>query len=156
MLPYRKFSNAKRRPLEKVVALFIASDSGKRTKKEAIEVDTHGVIGDKFYGKDLSRAILLTSLLSYEDAKAQEIDIDLGALGENIVIDGNPFILEVGQQLRIGNILFEVTSPGTLCKGLKKVHPKLPKAVAKRRGIYIKALEKGVIHVDDAVMLDVR
>ena len=154
MLPYRKFSNAQRQFLEKVIALYVAPKNGKRIKKETIEVDPKGVIEDKFYGKEATRSILLTSLLSYEDAKSQEIALALGELSENIIISGDPFTLKVGDRIKIGQVLFEVASPGTLCKGLKKIHPRLPKVVAKRRGIYIKALEKGVVYVGDAVVFN--
>ncbi|WP_345992847.1 MOSC domain-containing protein [Sulfurimonas sp. HSL-1716] len=136
--------------LAKVVSLYIsrASEPSRLNKNELI-LDDSGVLGDKFYGKDICRAILVTSLDAYRLAKDAGIDIDYGALGENILIDGNIKDMDLGETFKIGDLVFEITQHCTLCNGLSKIDPKLPKLLKDDRGIFIKAVNAGSIKTDD-------
>ena len=70
----------------KVIELFITQNSDKKTRLsvDSITIDTNGIIGDKFYAKDPMRSILLSSQYSYKLSQDNNIDINEGALGENI------------------------------------------------------------------------
>ncbi len=135
-----------------VTALFCATKEGRETR-ERLDVDPKGIVGDKFYGRDSARAILLTSHKSYKVASSAGIALEEGRLSENICVDINLYRLPIGSRFRIGNISFEIAQAGTLCKSLKKVDPKLPKVVADCRGVYVRALEKGSIAVGDRVSI---
>jgi len=74
-------------------------------------------------------------------------------LGENIYIDINPYSLQPGDIIEIGECRFEVTQNCTLCKGLSQVNPKLPKLLKDDRGIFVRALQKGVVSIGDSVTL---
>ena len=139
----------------KVLRLYISTGIAENPRKEvnSLKVDPNGVQEDKFYAKDLNRAILLSSVQSYEIAKQNSIDIEEGVLGENIYIDIDPYSLLPGDIIEIGECRFEVTQNCTLCKGLSKINPKLPKLLKEDRGIFIRALNKGRISVDDSVTL---
>lgn len=137
-----------------VIELFISVSGEKnRIKKDDLVLDEKGVFDDKFYEKDPQRAILLASKSSYELAKENTIDIKYGELGENILIDFNPYSLNVGDKLQIGEVLFEISQPCTLCNGLSKVNNKLPKLLKDDRGIFISASSKGVVKKGDNVYL---
>lgn len=137
-----------------VIELFISVSGEKnRIKKDDLVLDEKGVFDDKFYEKDPQRAILLASKSSYELAKENMIDIEYGELGENILIDFNPYSLNVGDKLQIGEVLFEISQPCTLCNGLSKVNNKLPKLLKDDRGIFISASSKGVVKKGDNVYL---
>lgn len=139
----------------KVLKLYISTGIAEDPRKEvtSLEVDENGVAGDKFYGKDANRAILISCIQSYELAKRNEIDIEEGVLGENIYIDIDPYTLLPGDTVEIGECRFEVTQNCTLCKGLSQINPKLPKLLKDDRGIFVRALQKGVITVGDSVTL---
>ena len=140
----------------KVLQLFITHDNTTKTreKKEKIEVDTDGIIGDKFYAKDLNRAILITSKDSYILAQENGIDISEGILGENVLIDINPYHLLPGERFFIGNTELEITQNCTLCKGLTSVNSKLPKLLKNDRGIFAKVINgSSTIAIGDSVKI---
>ncbi len=141
----------------KVIELFITKDDENKTRLsvDAVSVDNLGFIGDKFRGKNLERSILLTSTDSYEITKKNNIDINTGTLGENILIDVNPYHLVRGNQLQIGATILEVTQNCTLCKGLSTVDSKLPKLLKNDRGVFVKVVSSGTsnIKVGDAVKI---
>ncbi|SFV75173.1 hypothetical protein MNB_SM-3-1262 [hydrothermal vent metagenome] len=135
----------------KVRGLFLSIAQQGRESREKMRVDENGVFDDKFYGKNLQRAILLTSLSSYDLAKQNNIDAKYGSLGENILIDINPYHLKIGDKIQIGTVVFEVTANCTICHSLAGVDPKLPKLLKDDRGIFIRALQSGEIYVGDEV-----
>jgi len=140
----------------KVLKLFITTNDRdkKRQEKEIISVDENGIIGDKFYAKDQQRAILITSIYSYDLAQKSEIDIQHGTLGENILVDINPYHLLPGEQLSIGDLTLEITQNCTLCKGLSTLNSKLPKLLKSDRGIFAKVVGgSGSIKLSDSVKI---
>jgi len=144
-----------KKTIGKVLKLYITKNDVNKTRlsKESIIVDEKGVQGDKFYGKDLQRSILITTQESYDLALLNNIDIDNGVLGENILIDINPYSLLPGQRLIIGDALLEITQNCTLCKGLTSIDSKLPKLLKDDRGIFAKALNEVTISLDSEVKI---
>jgi MOSC domain-containing protein YiiM len=143
------------KPNGKVMALFHALH-GKdgRFEIETIEIDAQGIIGDKYYGKNPDRTILITSDdASYGLAASQGIKMPFGSLGENIVIDINPYHLCAGQKIRIGETVVAVTQNCTLCSSLGKVDEKLPELLKDDRGIFVKTVQSGKIRKGDSVSL---
>jgi MOSC domain-containing protein YiiM len=126
----------------KVVALYITKNDANKTREmpSEIDVDEKGIIGDKFYGKDAKRAILITATQSYALTKENGIDITEGSLGENLLIDINPYHLLPGKRLRVGDTTLEITQNCTLCKGLSLLNSKLPKLLKDDRGIFAKVV----------------
>lgn len=137
-----------------VIALFI-SEQGKseRTSKHELILDTNGIIEDKFYAKDINRSVLLTTQESYELASSKGIEMLHGSLGENILIDYNPYALAIGSQLKIGEILVEVTQNCTICNHLSKIDKSLPKLLEHDRGIFVKVIKSGTIRSGDDISL---
>jgi len=126
-----------------VKQLYVTKDDANKTRQNVsnIFVDIHGIKNDKFYAKDPMRAILISATDSYTLAKKNEINIQDGSLGENILIDINPYLLSQGDRIKIGNTLLEITQNCTLCKGLSKINSKLPKLLKNDRGIFAKYIE---------------
>jgi len=126
-----------------VKQLYFTQNDANKTRQNVnkIFVDSHGVQNDKFYAKDPMRAILISSTDSYMLAKENEINIEDGSLGENILIDINPYLLSQGDRIKIGNTILEITQNCTLCKGLSKINSKLPKLLKNDRGIFAKYIK---------------
>ena len=140
----------------KVIELFITLNDTDKTRKsvQSITLDEDGIINDKFYAKDTMRAILLTSTQSYSMSSKSGIEIATGTLGENILIDINPYALVAGNRLRIGQVELEITQNCTMCKGLSKVNSKLPKLLKNDRGIFAKVIGcSSEIHLGDKVKI---
>lgn len=120
-----------------------------RVSQTEVSVDANGVLGDKFYAKDSSRAILITSTNAYLMASEINVDLKNGLLGENILIEGSIKELQLGERFFIGDVEFELAQNCTLCKGLSKIDSQLPKLLKDDRGIFIKAITNGTIKIGD-------
>lgn len=139
-----------------VLKLFTTTNDENKTRlsPESITVDNNGVYGDKFYGQDLLRSVLITSIESYQIAQKQGVELEYGLLGENILVDINPYSLLPGERFQIADTTFEITQNCTLCKGLSNVSSKLPKILKDDRGIFAKVVSgKSVIKINDVIKI---
>lgn len=137
-----------------VKELYIStSQEPSRILKSELQIDENGVIGDKFYGKDSLRSILISSTDAYTLAKNINIDMEYGVLGENILIDGTIRELNLGDSFYIGEVLFQIAQNCTICKGLSKIDAKLPKLLKDDRGIFIQAITNGSIKNGDELYI---
>ena len=135
-----------------IYSLFYTTTHEQTSAKELF-LDENGVLKDKHYGKNIERSVLLTSLDSYELVRNNGVDIAYGTLGENILMDYNPYHLTVGTRIKIGSVTLMVSQHGTLCKGLTNVHSKLPKLLKDGRGIFVKVIKLGSIKEGVAIYL---
>ena len=136
-----------------VQKLFISVKDKGRESKEKLHLDENGVVDDKFYAKNSSRAILLTSLDSYKIAQENGIEAEFSSLGENILMDVNPYHLTIGDKVTIGEVILEITHNCTLCKSLAKVDAKLPEILKNDRGIFAKTLKSGIVKIGDKIII---
>ena len=138
----------------KVVELFISKkNESTRTSRTILELDSDGIIDDKFYAKNIERSVLLTTIESYQLALAHNIEIFSGALGENILIDYNPYALAIGTQIKIGEVIVEITQNCTICNHLSSIDKKLPSLLKNDRGVFVKVIEAGFIEKGDKLYL---
>ncbi len=138
----------------KVIKLFISqANNSSRVLKKNLSLDSAGVLTDKFYNKDTNRSVLISSNESYNIALNHNISMEDGELGENILIDYNPYHLPVETQIQIGEVILEITQNCTLCKSLTKVNNKLPKILKDDRGIFAKVVTSGYIYIGDKITI---
>ena len=131
------------------------SPIGGRVMVDKLHLDTKGILNDKHYDKDVSRSVLIASLESYAIVNRYGISVPYGTLGENILMDYNPYHLPEGSKLKIANVVLEISQHCTLCKSLGKVDGQLPKLLKNDRGIFAKVIESGSIsNGDDIYILD--
>jgi len=140
----------------KVLKLF-ESHVGKSERVEcsSLKLDEDGVLNDKFYAKDRERSILISSIESYTLAAKNDVTIQYGDLGENIVVDFNPYHFPENYQFQIGEVILEISQHCTLCKSLAKIDSKLPKLLKNDRGIFAKVIKLGMIYNDSTVTYEV-
>ncbi|OIP55630.1 MAG: MOSC domain-containing protein [Helicobacteraceae bacterium CG2_30_36_10] len=137
----------------KILELFYSTNDGRINTTE-LALDEKGVIEDKYYDKDIQRSVLITSQESYKLAASHGIDAPYSALGENILIDYNPYHLRPGARLAIGDALvLEISQNCTLCKSLAKVDARLPKILKDDRGVFAKVINSGTIQKGDNIYL---
>ncbi len=147
-MSYRPEKNSIRDSIGEVLELFISKKSVDR-----MLLDKKGVINDKFYAKDIDRSVLISSIDSYKLAQDRDIELDYGQLGENILIDYNPYRLKSGARIQIGEAILEISQNCTLCKSLTKIDNKLPKLLKDDRGIFAKVIKAGEIKERDKIYL---
>ena len=137
-----------------VLELFVSvKGDSKRIAKTVIELNEEGIVGDKFYAKDRERSILLTTIESYSMAVSNNIHMPYGSLGENILIDYNPYALPLGTKIQMGEVVLEVVQNCTICNHLSSIDKSLPKLLKDDRGIFVKVVEAGFIEKGDKLYL---
>lgn len=134
--------------------LFVSEkESKKRVFKDILNIDTQGIIGDKFYNKDINRSVLLTSTLAYNLLAFENITFEYGNLGENILVNFNPYDLEEGTLLYINNAILEITKECTICNLIKSIDEKAPKILEHDRGVFAKVIQEGTLHINDEIKI---
>ncbi len=114
-----------------------------------LEKDAHG-------GK-WHRQVSLLSYNKIEEFRARGADVELGAFGENIIVDGINFRnLPVGSLLRVGDALLEMTQIGKECHTHCAIYHAVGDCIMPREGVFAKVLEGGEIRVGDTMTLEER
>ncbi len=94
-----------------------------------------------------SRQVLLVDRETLE-----AMELRPGILWENITTDGlNVNSLPIGQQLRVGGALLEVTMVCTPCNQVERIRPGLRRELWGRRGMLCRVLDGGIIRPGDAI-----
>ncbi len=133
---------------KKILSLFL-----NRNSTNIINLDEKGVIGDRHYAKDPLRSILITSTHSYDIAKDASIELKKGELGENMLVNFNPYSLKQGTKIYFDEVILEIANMSTLCKSLTKLDSKLPKLLKNDRGIFAKVIKGGVLKVGESITI---
>jgi MOSC domain-containing protein YiiM len=82
----------------------------------------------------------------------EAMDLRPGVISENITTDGlNVNSLPIGQQLRIGPTLLEVSAVCTPCDQMERIRPGLRKELWGRRGMLCCVLKGGIIRPGDPI-----
>jgi len=138
----------------KILKLFVShKGNSKRFNQSTLLIDKLGVIGDKFYNKERARSILIASTDSYDLIKDHQIDMPHGYLGENILIDYNPYALPIGTHLKIGDAILEISQNCTICNHLSVLDKRIPKLLKSDRGIFVKTIKSGKINLEDSIYI---
>jgi len=141
------------REMGRVRALFTV-EAATQQRPGKLQVDPKGIVGDKHYNKNPERAILITSEESYRLIEEKlNITVPAGYLGENLLIDANPYTLPLGTRLKIGSATLEISQACTLCSHLSVRDKRIPKLLRNDRGIFAKVVVCGEITAKDTVYL---
>ncbi len=145
---------SKKQKIGQIKQLFISSvEEKKRVSQVSINVDTKGIVADKYYDTNQERSILISPIHAYELMKDKDIEATYGQLGENILVDFNPYDLEEGTQIFIGDTILEITIECTICKLLTKIDNKVPKLLKNDRGVFAKVIQAGTLNINDQVSI---
>ena len=110
-------------------------------------LENHGLEGCAHARPNGSRQILLVDI---ETLNA--MNLVPGVIRENITTEGlNVNGLQIGQQLRAGQTLLEVTAVCTPCDQLEKVRPGLRREIYGRRGMLCRVLKGGTVIPGDLI-----
>lgn len=135
----------------KIMAVCISEQKGTE-KKDIGEVELiveHGLKSDAHAG-NWHRQV---SLLSYDKIQAfreKGADVDFGAFGENIVVQGIDFsALPVGTKFKCGSVLLEMTQIGKECHSHCKIFQRMGDCIMPREGVFAIVLQGGKIKNGD-------
>jgi MOSC domain-containing protein YiiM len=115
--------------------------------QEAQVVNDFGLQGCAHARPGRKRQVLLVDKETLE-----AMDLQPGILRENITTTGlNVNSLAIGQQLRVGKTLLEVSEICTPCDQMEKIRPGLRKELWGRRGMLCQVVEGGIIRRGDTI-----
>jgi molybdopterin adenylyltransferase len=105
----------------------------------------HGVEGDAHAG-EWHRQVSLLAYSDIESMCAKGLTLKPGAFGENLVIDGiDTDELGVGSQLRIGEVLLELTQIGKVCHTRCAIYYSTGDCIMPRSGLFARVLKGGTL-----------
>ena len=138
----------------KVLAICISEKRGTQ-KKEVSEGklrENWGLEGDAHAGT-WHRQVSLLSFEKIEEFRQRGAEVDFGAFGENLVVEGLDFRrMPVGTRLRIGESLLELTQIGKECHSHCAIHQAMGDCIMPREGVFAKVLHGGNVKPGDTVL----
>lgn len=116
-------------------------------------VQDWGIRGDAHGGK-WHRQVSLLSLESIENFRAKGAQVNFGAFGENLVVEGFELNkLPVGTRFQIGEALLELTQIGKECHSHCAIYHQVGDCIMPRMGVFTQVLKGGIIHVGDEITM---
>ena len=133
----------------------ICTSENKGTQKEQVQSavlrENHGIEGDAHAG-NWHRQVSLLGLEKIEEFRSRGAEVEFGAFGENLVIEGFDFRnLPVGTRFRIGDVLLEMTQIGKECHTHCAIYHLVGDCIMPREGVFAKVLQGGEVKVGDEV-----
>ena len=138
-----------------VMAVCISEKKGTQKKNvhEALFIEDFGLEKDAHAGK-WHRQV---SLLSYDKIQAfreKGAEVEDGAFGENLVVEGIDFrTLPVGTRLICGDVVLEMTQIGKECHHGCQIFQKMGECIMPREGVFARVIRGGKIRVGDEMQV---
>ena len=135
----------------KVLAICISEKKGtlKNEISEAKFIEDFGIENDAHAGK-WHRQVSLLEFNKIDEFRKKGANVDFGAFGENIVLEGIELhTLPIGQLIKIGDVLLEVTQIGKKCHDKCQIYYQVGECIMPKNGIFTKVLKGGKVKVGD-------
>ena len=135
----------------KVIALCTSPEKGtaKHNVGKAEFIMNHGINGDAHAG-NWHRQVSLLSHQKIEDFRAKGAQVEYGAFGENLIVEGIDFrSLPVGTLLECNEVLLEMTQIGKECHSHCAIYKVMGDCIMPREGVFAKVIKGGFISVGD-------
>ena len=139
----------------KVLAICISEKKGtlKNEINEAKFIEDFGIENDSHAGK-WHRQVSLLEFNKIDEFRKKGANVDFGAFGENLVIEGIELnTLSIGQKIKIGDVLLEVTQIGKKCHDKCQIYYQVGECIMPKNGIFTRVLKGGKVRVGDKCTL---
>lgn len=131
----------------KILAICISERKGTEKKEvsSAVLKPDWGIVGDAHAGR-WHRQISLLSVEKIEDFRAKGAEVDYGAFGENLVVEGFDLRnIPVGTKIRAGEAVLELTQIGKECHSHCNIYHRMGDCIMPREGVFAKVIRGGEI-----------
>ena len=123
--------------------------TAKHEIEEAILAKDWGIQGDAHAGH-WHRQVSLLSYEKIEEFRKKGADIELGAFGENLIVNGYDFRnLAVGTRFQCGEAVLEMTQIGKECHSHCEIYKRMGECIMPREGVFAIVLHGGTIRKGD-------
>lgn len=110
-----------------------------------------GLKGDAHAGY-MHRQVSLIALEDIEIMKAKLPDLAPGSFAENLTTEGFDLAsLKVGDRIRIGAALLEITQIGKECHSHCEIFKRTGECIMPRKGIFAKVISGGIVKTGDTI-----
>lgn len=139
----------------KVIA--VCTSPAKGTQKtnvgEGVFIEDFGIEGDAHAGK-WHRQVSLLSYDKIEAFRKRGAEVEDGAFGENLVVEGIDFrSLPVGTRLICGDVILEITQIGKECHHGCQIYQKMGECIMPREGVFARVIHGGRIKTGDEMQI---
>ena len=116
-------------------------------------IEDWGIQGDAHAGK-WHRQVSLLGLGEIEAFRARGAEVEYGAFGENLVVEGFHFReLPIGTRFQIGDVLLEMTQIGKECHSHCLIYKVMGDCIMPREGVFAKVLQGGTVRIGDEMII---
>jgi MOSC domain-containing protein YiiM len=144
-----------RSDMGRVMAICLSERKGtaKARVEQARFIENFGIEGDAHAG-NWHRQVSLLSYKTIQDFAKSGADIEDGAFGENMIVQGIPLAeLAVKTRLKCGEVLLQVTQIGKECHSRCHIYYSVGDCIMPRAGIFARVIKGGSIRVGDEVKI---
>ena len=141
--------------MNKLIAICTSEKKGtaKVMVNEVNVIEDFGIEGDAHAGK-WHRQVSLLALEKIENFRSKGANVDFGAFGENLVVEGIELNkLPVGQRIKVGEVELEVTQIGKKCHDKCAIFYQVGQCIMPTNGVFTRVLKGGKVKVGDEVIL---
>lgn len=137
--------------------LAVCTSPAKGTPKQNVQegnfIQDFGIEGDAHAGK-WHRQVSLLSYDKIEEFRKRGAEVEDGAFGENLVVEGIDFrVLPVGTRLACSDVVLEITQIGKECHHGCQIFQKMGDCIMPREGVFAKVIREGKIRVGDEMTI---
>lgn len=135
----------------KVIAVCISELKGtpKRNVYKGKLIENFGLEQDAHAG-NWHRQISLLSYDKVQEFKANQFEINDGAFGENLLVEGVDFkSYPIGTRFECGEVLLEITQIGKTCHNDCVIRRQVGDCIMPREGVFARVIRGGYIEVGD-------
>ena len=139
-----------------VKAVCISEKKGTQKKdiKEAVFIEDFGIEKDAHAGK-WHRQVSLLSYDRVEEFRQRGANVDDGAFGENLLVEGMDFkTYPIGTIFKCNDVLLELTQVGKKCHSECEIFYQVGDCIMQREGVFTVVLHGGIIRAGDELTVE--
>lgn len=139
----------------KVLGVCISEQKGTQKKNvhQAMFIEDWGIENDAHAGK-WHRQVSLLSADKINEFRARGAEVEDGAFGENLIVEGFDFRnLPVGTVLKCNDVILEMTQIGKQCHAHCEIYKVMGDCIMPREGVFAKVLHGGMICEGDEMVI---
>lgn len=140
----------------KVVSIAISKKKGtsKKTVKEALIIEDHGIQNDAHAG-NWHRQVSFLAQESISFARDKGLEVDFGDFAENIATYGIDWHkVKLGAKVFIGkDVIVEITQIGKICHNPCSIYYKTGNCIMPKEGVFGRVIKGGKIRLGDRILI---
>lgn len=135
----------------------VCTSPAKGTQKKNIGsceiIENHGLKGDAHAG-NWHRQVSLLAYEKIEAFKQRGAEVEDGAFGENLVVEGFDLrTLPIGTRFICNDVILELTQIGKECHSGCEIYKRMGDCIMPREGVFTRVIHGGTISVGDTITL---